>query len=309
MGKKDLYQSDFYESRERFSDAFNGILFGGQEVMRPEELEEADSVMVSLFECGAEEKIICDKIRRWKGKYVSLMVLENQSYVDYRMVLRAMRAELMGYEKQQKKAFLEVKARGIGLDGGEFLSKMKKEQKFIPVITLVLYMGTGKPWDGARSLHELLEMDDRLKPFVSNYKLNLYDYHDCQDFSVFKTENRILFETLSCANDETGMEAALKKRPDRYSGLDEETAKAIFGIAGIKVDLRTIKEVTEEGREVYNMCKAFDDHMERGRREGRIEGRMEDIKNLMGNLSISLEQAMELLGISLEEKERYLPLK
>ncbi len=143
--------------------------------------------------------------------------------------------------------------------------------------------------------------------------MNLYDYHDYQDFSVFKTENRILFEALSCANDEAGMEAALKKHPDRYSGLDEETAKAIFGIAGIKVNLEAIKEITEEGREVYNMCKAFDDHMERGRREGRIEGkiegRMEDIKNLMGNLSISLEQAMELLGISLEEKEKYLPLK
>ena len=49
------------------------------------------------------------------------------------------------------------------------------------------------------------------------------------------------------------------------------------------------------------MCKAFDDHMERG----RIEGKKEAVKNLMRNLSVSLEQAMELLGISPEEREKY----
>ena len=35
MGKKDLYQSDFYENHKRFSGVFNGVLFGGQEVMKP----------------------------------------------------------------------------------------------------------------------------------------------------------------------------------------------------------------------------------------------------------------------------------
>ena len=34
MGQQDLYQSDFYEDRERFADVFNGVLFGGREVMK-----------------------------------------------------------------------------------------------------------------------------------------------------------------------------------------------------------------------------------------------------------------------------------
>ena len=115
MGKKDLYQSEFYDAPERFSDAFNGVLFGGQEVMKPEELEEADSVLVSLPESASGHKVICDKIRKWKGKYVSLMVLENQSYVDYRMVLRAMKTEVMDYEKQQRETFSRGKQRGFAL--------------------------------------------------------------------------------------------------------------------------------------------------------------------------------------------------
>ena len=111
MGKKDLYQSEFYDDPRRFSDAFNGILFAGREVMKPEELEEADSVLVGLPESNSGRKVICDKIRRWKGRYVSLMVLENQSYVDYRMVLRAMKTEVMGYEKQQREALAEAKVK------------------------------------------------------------------------------------------------------------------------------------------------------------------------------------------------------
>lgn len=320
MGKKDMYQSDFYEKRERFSDVFNGALFGGEEVMKPQELEEADSVMVSLLANGAGEKVICDKIRKWKGQYVSLMVLENQSYVDYRMVFRVMRTELMGYEKQQREAYEEAKEKGIKFDSHEFFSRMKRERKFIPVISLVLYVGTERRWDGARSLYELLEIGERLKPFVSNYQLNLYDYHEHSDFSVFKTENRALFEALHCAGDESRMEEAIKRHPEWYSALDRESVRAIFGIAGIEIDLESIKEVTEE-KEVFNMCKAFEDHRERGRREGKIEGiaegrregiaegiaegRLEDLKNLMKNLSIPLEQAMELLGIPMEEREKY----
>ena len=110
------------------------------------------------------------------------------------------------------------------------------------------------------------------------------------------------------------MEEALKRHPDWYSALDEESAKAIFGITGIRINLETIREVTEKGKEVFNVCKAFDDHMERGRREGkkegraegRIEGKKEAVKSLMRNLSVSLEQAMELLGISEEERDKYL---
>ena len=48
MGQQDLYQSDFYVDKSRFVDVFNGILFNGREIMKPEELETEDSVMVSI---------------------------------------------------------------------------------------------------------------------------------------------------------------------------------------------------------------------------------------------------------------------
>ena len=309
IGKKDNYQSDFYEDEVRFADAVNGVLFQGQDVVKPEELEEADSVVAAVLENGQSHKVIHDKVRRWKGRHIAIMVLENQSHVDYRMVLRTMRAEVIGYEKQRKKAYLQAMRKGEEISEDEFLSEMLKGQKLTPVIIIVLYMGE-KPWDGARSLYELLELEEELKPFISDHRLNLYDYHEHSDFSVFKAENRALFEVLSCLGDEKKMEGCAAM----YENLDEESTKAILGIAGVQIKLKKLfVKKTEGGKKMYQLCKAFADHMETGRKEGiqegiqegRREGRKEDLKNLMQSLSIPLEEAMKLLKIPLEEKQQY----
>ncbi|MBR4981279.1 MAG: Rpn family recombination-promoting nuclease/putative transposase [Lachnospiraceae bacterium] len=309
MGQSDLYQSDFYEDKGRFADVFNGILFGGKEIMKPEELEPEDSVIVGMEKKRNLKKVICDKIRRWKGRYVSIMVLENQSYVDYRMVLRVMESEVIGYDKQRKEAYLAKCSEKVKFDSVEYLSRMKKEQKFIPIITLVLYVGKDKMWDGSRSLYELLEMDEEIKPFVNDFKLNLFDYHDYKDFSMFKTENRLLFEMLANAKDKKKMFSVLRRHT--HSGeVDEISAKAILGILNVKIDLAKIMKIDEQGREVYDMCQAFEDYKEDGRREGRKEGRREGkkegkqemalkmVKNLMRKQKISFEEAANILGIT-----------
>lgn len=132
---------------------------------------------------------------------MAILPLENQSYVDYRMVLRVMQEEILGYEKQRKEAYDKAKLEGYHFNENEFLSGMKKDQKFAPLIPLILYMGTDSKWEGSKTLFQLLEIDEGLKPFVNDYKLNLYDYHDETDFSNFKTENKLLFEVLANAAD------------------------------------------------------------------------------------------------------------
>lgn len=219
MGQRDLYQSDFYEDKSRFADVFNGVLFDGKEVIKLEELETDDSVMVSIRDKNTGKKVICDKVRKWRGKYVSIMVLENQSYVDYRMVLRVMESEIIGYDKQRKESTRKNLECGIKLSGDEYPSGMKKGQKFIPIITLVLYLGKKKLWDGARSLYEMLEIEEEIKPFVNDFRLNLFDYHDWKEFSRFRTANRLLFEALSCGSNVKKMKETLRKNPD-FGRLD-----------------------------------------------------------------------------------------
>ena len=162
MGKKDLWQSDYFDDKRRFADMMNGALFHGKQVMKAEELGEADAGLVYHDKGGETVNVIRDKVYRWKGQYVSICILEKQSYVDYRMVFRVMLEEAVSYIRQQKKAYRERKASGYKFTGDEFLSRMRKEEKFVPVITLVLYLGKEKEWDGAKSLYELLEIDEDL---------------------------------------------------------------------------------------------------------------------------------------------------
>ena len=86
-----------------------------------------------------------------------------------------------------------------GLTQDEFISGMRKSDKFTPVITIVVYYGKEKPWDGAKELYELLNVagnEDRIFPFISNYRLNLFDYHDYDSFEQFRSELQYIFEFL-----------------------------------------------------------------------------------------------------------------
>lgn len=44
-----------------------------------------------------------------------------------------------------------------------------------PVVTLVLYFGFKKHWDKPQTLLECLEVPEALKPFVNDYKMNLFE--------------------------------------------------------------------------------------------------------------------------------------
>ncbi len=299
MGKNDLWQSDYFDDKKRFADMFNGVLFKGEQIMNVEELEEVDSKLIHHEKNGDVVNVIRDKVYRWRGQQVSLCVLESQSYVDYRMIFRVMLEEAVSYIKQQKRTYQKWKESGYRFDKNEFLSQMRKEEKYTPVITLILYLGTEQEWDGPKSLYEMLEIPEELKPFVTNYKLNLFDYHRYTDFSFFKTENRIIFELLSCAKDKIKMENIIRK--NQYI-LDKETTKAILGMLGIKVNLNKIMVKTEEGVK-FSMCKAIDDLKESERREGRREEKKDGLSALVNILSSILTDPDAIYDKIISEKK------
>ena len=314
MGQMDLQQSEYFDSNVRFADACNGILFQGEPVIKPEELEECDSVFVQLFDTQKGKRMIADKVKKWKGQHLAILPLENQTYVDYRMVFRVMQEEVMAYEKQHKKAVDNMTLTGEKFENdNEFLSRMKKDWKFIPVIPLILYLGKDMEWDGAVTLYDLLEIDESLQPFVNNYKLNFYDYHKETDFSRFKTENRYLFELLY-HNDNQEKVIQILQDAGREDGLDSKAVEVLLNTVDIHIDIETIKEVTN-GKERYNMCKAIDDMknearnegyksgMDEGYKSGINEGIKASIKSLMESLNMSLEQAMDTLKIDEEMRK------
>lgn len=307
MGKKDLWQSDYFESNRRFADMCNGALFGGKDLIKPEDLKAEDSTIVNHLINNDAVKVICDKVKKWNGIDLAIVIIENQSYVDFRMVLRAMQDEILAYERQRKEAFEKAKKEGYQFQSNELLSGMKREQKFIPVITLILYLGTEDKWDGAKTLYELLEIGEDIKPLVSNYKLNIFDYHEYGDFSIFKTENRLLFEVLSHSRDKNCVIEILQKASEEYE-VDRDTASAILGMIGVNVDLDNIKS-ENNGKDIYDMCKAVEDIKNDARSEGIEQGIKvnisKNIQSLMKNLNFTLEQAMDALDIPEGDRKKF----
>ncbi len=302
MGRPDIYQSDYFEDRRRFADLVNGVLYEGRQLVKPEELQELDTELVSIK--GDGKKTVRDKVRLWKGLAIAVISLENQNYIDYQMVVRNMLTESMAYEKQCKR--LERKHWGEkGLERDAFLSGMKKGEKLIPVITIVVYYGTGKPWDGERELYGLLGMEGRedyIKPYISNYKLNLFDINDYDSFGQFHTELESLFEFLRYSGEKERLEEKLKQNRERYSHLDKETVQLLSKLANVE-GLEHIEEKAEEG---INMCKAWEDQklegIMEGKKEGIKEGRLELIRRIMENRKMPLEEVLELIGMSEEER-------
>lgn len=304
MGKVDEYHFDYLDDRRRFADQINGALFQGREVVKPEELEPADTQFVYLGkEAGSRQnfKAIADKVYMWHDRLIHILAVENQSYVDYHMVLRNMLTESLSYQRQwkQKKASHENR-RDLQIGSDEFFSGMKKEEKFIPIITLVVYCGRKHPWDGARCLHDLLEIDEDLKNFVSNYRLNLYDCHEHDTFDEYHTGLRQLFEVVRYGHDKEKLKKIMEENRDTYSRMDSATRELLEVVAKVRIK----EEYKVMDYDEYDMCKAFVDMKLEGIEEGIAKGRAENQRHLIEVVCKKLQKkkSAEVIADELEEE-------
>ena len=48
MGKPDVYESDYLENAEIFADLINGVLYQGEQVVKPQALKEQDGELRSI---------------------------------------------------------------------------------------------------------------------------------------------------------------------------------------------------------------------------------------------------------------------
>ena len=325
MGKKDDYQFDYLDDNRRFADQINGALFDGEQVVKPEELEPEETQTVSVGSMkenarnGAESiRTVVDKVRIWKGRKLHILVVENQNYVDYQMVLRNMLSESMGYRKQwKKKKRIHTEKKDLK-EEDEYLSGMKHEEKFTPIITLVVYFGTEHKWDGARCLYDLLDIDDKLKKYVTNYRLNLYDCQEHDTFNEYQTGLRQVFETVRYAKDKEKLKVIMEENSEAYSNIDSDTKDMLEVVANVKIPEKF--KTIEDGEEKYDMCKAFEDMrlegyeagMADGKMAGKAEEKAEGIRILIQTCQelglakeIITQKCAEKFEIALESAEKY----
>ena len=290
MKDKDITQKVLEKYNDVFADILNVLLFNGRDVV--EESTLTDALPMSMLKIDgrvrSQERDIAKYWRKSKIN-VALFGLENQTTPNKLMPLRV-----------------------LGYDGAEYVKQSRKEnidKAKYPVITLVLYLGYEKEWNYPKTLFEVLDIDEDIKPYVNDFKINLFEiaYLDKEKINLFKSDFRILADYLyqmrvnkDYIADETTIEHV------------EELLTLMSAMTGDNRFEETINDL--KGKEKINMCEVLDRVEARGIEKGIEQGIEQGVKRGTINTLISLVndgilssyEASLRANMSVEDFEKYL---
>ena len=290
MKDKDITQKVLEKYNDVFADILNVLLFNGRDVV--EESTLTDALPMSMLKIDgrvrSQERDIAKYWRKSKIN-VALFGLENQTTPNKLMPLRV-----------------------LGYDGAEYVKQSRKEnidKAKYPVITLVLYLGYEKEWNYPKTLFEVLDIDEDIKPYVNDFKINLFEiaYLDKEKINLFKSDFRILADYLyqmrvnkDYIADETTIEHV------------EELLTLMSVMTGDNRFEATINDL--KGKEKINMCEVLDRVEARGIEKGIEQGIEQGVKRGTINTLISLVndgilssyEAALRANMSVEDFEKYL---
>ena len=256
MQEKDITQKMLERHNDVFSDIVNVLLFGGKKVVEEEALFDAvtDSVLKIDKRVRIQDR---DVAKYWKDSQINIALfgLENQTTPNKLMPFRV-----------------------ISYDGTEYGKQSRTEniyKKKYPVISLVLYLGYEQKWLYPKNLLGIIDVDEKLKPYVNDYKINLFEiaYLDREIIDSFTSDFWILADYLYQMRVNKNYVADKK-----FIGHIEELLMLMSAMTGDK----RFEEIIDEAntKEVVNMCEVLDiveargieKGIEKGREEGREEG-------------------------------------
>ena len=267
MNGKDITQKMLERYNDVFADIVNVLLFNGKRIVDEDALIDtpADSALKIDGEIHSQDR---DVAKYWKNSQINIALfgLENQTVPDKLMPMRV-----------------------IGYDGAEYKKQVLEENRYkkkYPVITLVLYMGYDRNWKYSNSLSDLLEVDENLKPYVSDYRINVFEiaFLDREKIELFKSDFRMFADYLyqmRTTNSYKGDESNIKHV--------DEILMLMSAMSGFK-NVENIIKVAHE-RKVSNMKGFFELAEEKGLEKGIELGRTEGIEK---GLELGRTEGLEL---------------
>ena len=305
--KPDTVLKNYWNDNEQFADFFNALLFGGEYVIKPEELENIDTEESSILEHrdyaesikASRDTIKVSKKSSVYGVELVMLGMESQEHVHYAMPIRVMGYDYGIYKKQYDSNAKQYKtAKNISED--EYLSRMKKTDKFIPVITVTVYYGE-KPWDGATSLHGVLDIPNKMERFVNDYKMLLVEAR--KNNLVFSNKNNLnLFNLLEILLDRSRSLNETRNKAIEYARehhVDKSVVMTVAGATNCKIDYIALDKKGDA-----DMCTVFEETRLEGEAKGIVETGIEfgipenDIlERLQNKLNVSIQKAQEYLNI------------
>ena len=264
---KDKTMKEFLENNAYFVDFFNAYFFDGERVLKPENCMELDSEM-NDSNMDLEKHV--DVIRKYNdGNLYSAFIIENQSYVDASMVVRAAVYEFVAYDRMLKK-----------------LKKNKAKEKLPMVHILVFYTGE-KPWNAANKLSQLVEMDERFESYFHDYQMNLIEITGNTSYNFNEEGVYNLFYICRSIYDQSIYE----EKSNSFGLVKSSVLKVVKTLTDVEwLDLKELEE-----KEEIEMCEAEKRWLEVKSKEWEAEGIKKGIEQ-------GLEQGSEKKELEMYQK-------
>lgn len=311
--KPDIIVKNYWRNNEQFADFFNAALFGGKQIIRDNELEDIDTENSTVLEhkeyvesIGATRDNI--KISKKSTAYdveFTILGIENQEHIHYAMPMRVMGYDYGTYKKQYDDNAVKYK-KEKGLSENEYLSKMRKTDRFTPIITIVVYYGE-EAWDGAFSLHGMLNIPEVMKPFVNDYKMHLVEARK-NNLVFHNINNKDLFNLFEILLDNSRKLNETKEKAIEYARehkVDKSVIMTVAGATNRKMDYNSIVMKGDA-----DMCTVFEETWKEGVTEGEIQGRAQEIVETGIEFGFSdvdiLARLQKKLNITSQKAQEYL---
>ena len=277
MGEKDIAEKNLEALNDVFADIVNVLLFKGKRLRKEDELE-ADTKDSQFKADGKLHEQERDVSKLWKNGEVRISILgfENQTVQDYKMPLRV-----------------------ISYDGASYKKQLLDEelQKYYPVATLVLYFGYKEHWTAPKNLYSCFNVSEELKPFVNDYKINVFEiaWLDEETVNLFQSDFKFVaqyFRAKRLNNNYVPTAEEIKHA--------DELSKMFTALTGDKSFETAYNEVILKKQGGITMC----DIVEGFKNEGRDEGKAELVRKMLDAKLVSEQQIADLLKISVEEVKK-----
>ena len=306
--KPDTILKTFWRNNERFADLFNTVLFHGNQILKPDELQETDTDLSSVLKInGHVETIqkIFDVVKKTaNGVEFIIWGLENQEKIHYAMPLRHMLNDSLVYLKECNEISARHRKEKDVKTSGEFLSGLKKEDRLHPIISLCVYYGEDE-WDGPVCLTDMLEISEELKPMISDYKLNLVQVKKCGELKFHNNDINTVFELVRFIYNQDYDKINTIYKDSR---IDTELALVIGAVTNSQRIIDQAMSLELEG-EKMNMCKALEALEQRGVETGKKELLKQQIEKKIAKgktlvvIADELEEEIETIQSIINELE------
>ena len=234
MGKKDIAEKSLLAYNDVFADIVDALVFKGEKVVKEQDLQDAKTDSIYKFEEAKSQ--IRDVAKFWQNGTIRIGCIgfENQTCIDTDMVIRV-----------------------LSYDGASYRSQLddKSRSERYPVLTLVLYFGTESKWEkNTRLLERVKVRDERLLPFLNDYKINVFNlaWLTDEEISRFQSDFRDVLGYLRAVRLKKAYEGSQKKIDHIEAILD--LFKALSG--NIRFD--EIKSNILSAAEMQGGVKMFD---------------------------------------------------